>query len=96
MIRVGWASGGRRAASGGTSGPEPFFSGPPLAATCSPLNIPVTAPLEIHDTDLVSTVVYSRHHYGECPAWIVGEAKKRLSDLYCCSTSMFRDADGVS
>ena len=34
------------------------------------------------DTDLVSTVVYARHYYGSCPAWIEAEARARLADLY--------------
>lgn len=34
------------------------------------------------DTDLVSTVVYARHYYGECPAWIEEAARRRLGDLY--------------
>ena len=34
------------------------------------------------DTDLVSTVVYARHYYGSCPAWIEAEARARRSDLY--------------
>ena len=39
-------------------------------------------PLVILDTDLVSTVVYSRHYYGDCPEWIEQEAERRLGDLY--------------
>jgi NadR type nicotinamide-nucleotide adenylyltransferase len=39
-------------------------------------------PLVVLDTDLVSTMVYSRHYYGECPEWIEGEARVRLGDLY--------------
>ena len=38
--------------------------------------------LLILDTDLISTVVYSRHHYGGCPEWVVAEAQARLADLY--------------
>lgn len=34
------------------------------------------------DTDLVSTVVYARHYYGACPAWIEEAARARLADLY--------------
>jgi NadR type nicotinamide-nucleotide adenylyltransferase len=34
------------------------------------------------DTDLLSTVVYARHYYGSCPAWIEAEARARLADLY--------------
>ncbi len=39
-------------------------------------------PLLFRDTDLVSTVVYARHYYGSCPAWIESEARARRSDLY--------------
>ena len=38
--------------------------------------------LVILDTDLISTVVYARHYYGSCPAWIEEEARKRRADLY--------------
>jgi NadR type nicotinamide-nucleotide adenylyltransferase len=38
--------------------------------------------LAIHDTDLLSTVVYSRHYYGACPDWIVQAAALRRADLY--------------
>lgn len=37
------------------------------------------------DTDLLSTVVYARHYYGTCPAWIEAEARARLGDLYLIS-----------
>jgi nicotinamide riboside kinase len=40
------------------------------------------APLVLHDTDLVSTVVYGRHYNGSCPAWIEREARERRADLY--------------
>ena len=36
----------------------------------------------ILDTDLISTVVYSRHYYGDCPQWVVEEARRRRADLY--------------
>jgi NadR type nicotinamide-nucleotide adenylyltransferase len=36
----------------------------------------------ILDQDLVSTVVYARHYYGSCPAWIEQAALERLGDLY--------------
>lgn len=39
-------------------------------------------PLLFRDTDLVSTVVYARHYYGSCPAWIESEARVRRADLY--------------
>jgi NadR type nicotinamide-nucleotide adenylyltransferase len=38
--------------------------------------------LVILDTDLISTVVYARHYYGDCAGWIEREAQKRKSDLY--------------
>lgn len=40
------------------------------------------APFVIHDTDLVSTVVYSRHYYDACPAIVEKEAARRLGELY--------------
>jgi nicotinamide riboside kinase len=40
------------------------------------------APLVVLDTDLVSTMVYSRHYYGDCPSWIAEEAARRLAELY--------------
>ncbi len=42
----------------------------------------IEAGLAILDTDLISTVVYSRHYYGDCPAWIEAEARRRKADLY--------------
>lgn len=38
--------------------------------------------LLILDTDLISTLVYSRHFYGTVPAWIEHAARARLADLY--------------
>jgi NadR type nicotinamide-nucleotide adenylyltransferase len=36
----------------------------------------------ILDTDLLSTVIYSNHYYGDCPAWIEDELSSRRADLY--------------
>jgi len=36
----------------------------------------------IQDTDLISTVVYSRHYFGGCPAWVESAARERLAQLY--------------
>jgi NadR type nicotinamide-nucleotide adenylyltransferase len=36
----------------------------------------------IRDTDLLSTEVYARHYYGDCPEWIRAAARDRLGDLY--------------
>lgn len=50
----------------------------------------------IHDTDLVSTVVYARHYYGSCPPWIFVEARARRADLYLlCLPDLPWEADGV-
>jgi NadR type nicotinamide-nucleotide adenylyltransferase len=38
--------------------------------------------LVVHDTDLLSTVVYSRHYYGACPEWVERGARDRRADLY--------------
>jgi NadR type nicotinamide-nucleotide adenylyltransferase len=43
---------------------------------------PATASLTILDTDLISTVVYSRHYYSTCPEWIEAAARARKADLY--------------
>jgi NadR type nicotinamide-nucleotide adenylyltransferase len=51
------------------------------------------ARLVVLDTDLVSTVVYSRHYYGDCPEWIEHEARARLGDLYLLHHA---DVDWVS
>lgn len=40
------------------------------------------APIVVLDTDLVSTAVYSRHYYGDCPAWIEQKAARRQGELY--------------
>lgn len=36
----------------------------------------------ILDTDLLSTLVYSRHYYGDCPDWIDRTLSKRVADIY--------------
>ncbi|HEY7515137.1 MAG TPA: ATP-binding protein [Vicinamibacteria bacterium] len=36
----------------------------------------------VHDTDLLSTVVYSRHYYGACPEWVERAAHDRRAPLY--------------
>jgi NadR type nicotinamide-nucleotide adenylyltransferase len=38
--------------------------------------------LLIQDTDLLSTVIYSRHYYLDCPSWIDNELRARAGDLY--------------
>jgi NadR type nicotinamide-nucleotide adenylyltransferase len=48
------------------------------------------------DTDLVSTVVYARHYYRACPAWIEEAARARLGDVYLlCHPDVPWIADGV-
>ena len=39
------------------------------------------ASVVVLDTDLVSTMVYSRHYYGDCPAWIAEAAARRVGEL---------------
>ncbi len=41
-----------------------------------------TSGLIIKDTDLLSTVVYSRHYYGRCAEWIAAAGSERCPDLY--------------
>jgi len=38
--------------------------------------------LYVYDTDLWTVVIYARHHFGDCPQWIVDEAELRRPDLY--------------
>lgn len=38
--------------------------------------------LLLHDTDLVSTVVYGHHYHGQCLPAIEEEARRRLADRY--------------
>ena len=40
------------------------------------------SPLLILDTDLLSTVLYSRHYYGDCPPWIREKLRERAANLY--------------
>ena len=50
----------------------------------------------VHDTDLISTVVYARHYYGSCPAWIETEARARRGDLYLfCAPDIPWVSDGI-
>jgi NadR type nicotinamide-nucleotide adenylyltransferase len=53
-------------------------------------------PLLIQDTDLLSTVVYCDHYFGQCPRWIVDAAKERKPDLYLlCDVDIPWVADGI-
>ena len=52
--------------------------------------------LVIHDTDLVSTLVYACHYYGTSPAWIVRAASERAADLYLlCDIDLPWVSDGL-
>lgn len=54
------------------------------------------APPLILDTDLLSTVVYARHYYGGCPAWIEEAARTHRGELYLlCAPDLPWVADGV-
>ena len=51
--------------------------------------------LVIHDTDLVSTLIYARHYYGTSPEWIVRAASERTADLYLlCDIDLPWSPDG--
>lgn len=39
----------------------------------------------VHDTDLLSTLVYSRHYYSDIPRWVRDETVRRRADLYLLS-----------
>jgi NadR type nicotinamide-nucleotide adenylyltransferase len=39
-------------------------------------------PLVVHDTDLLSTVAYSHHYYGDCPPFVEALASARRADQY--------------
>jgi len=52
--------------------------------------------LLVLDTDLLSTVVYARHYYGSCPAWVEEAARARRGDVYLlCAPDLPWTADGV-
>lgn len=52
--------------------------------------------LVVQDTDLLSTVVYCRHYFSRCPAWIEEAATARRPDLYLlCQPDIPWVADGV-
>jgi NadR type nicotinamide-nucleotide adenylyltransferase len=40
------------------------------------------APVLLLDTDLLSTIVYSRYYFGDCPAWVEEHLAARPADLY--------------
>ena len=53
-------------------------------------------PLLFRDTDLVSTIVYAKHYYTQCPQWIEDEARARRADLYLlCRPDLPWMPDGV-
>jgi len=53
-------------------------------------------PLVLFDTDLLSTVVYCNHYFGQCPRWIEDAARERRPDLYLlCEIDAPWVADGV-
>jgi nicotinamide riboside kinase len=65
--------------------PRPLEESDVDAIAVGEMNLLDAAPpgkLVLLDTDLVSTVTYSRHYYGSCAEWIVDEARNRLADFY--------------
>lgn len=53
-----------------------------LSGAAGALAGPISRRLLIIDTDLMSTLVYARHYYGDAPAWIEPLARARLAHLY--------------
>lgn len=54
------------------------------------------AGLVVQDTDLLSTVVYCEHYFGQCPPWIRDAAAARRPDLYLlCEIDVEWVHDGV-
>lgn len=52
--------------------------------------------LVVQDTDLLSTVVYCEHYFGQCPPWIREAAVARRPDLYLlCEIDVDWIHDGV-
>lgn len=52
--------------------------------------------LVVQDTDLLSTVVYCEHYFGQCPQWIRDAAVSRRPDLYLlCEIDVDWVHDGV-
>jgi nicotinamide riboside kinase len=47
-----------------------------------PVGLDTDRRLILLDTDLLSTIVYGHHYYGDCPAWISAELERRPADLY--------------
>jgi NadR type nicotinamide-nucleotide adenylyltransferase len=53
-------------------------------------------PVVFLDQDLLSTVVYAKHYYGNCPRWVERLAAERRGDLYVlCAPDLPWVADGV-
>jgi NadR type nicotinamide-nucleotide adenylyltransferase len=53
-------------------------------------------PVLVADTDLVSTMVYARAYYGDCPLWIEEACRANLADLYLlCAPDLPWEPDGV-
>ena len=67
-----------------------------LADTASIRERAAGAALIVLDTDLLSTVIYSRHYYGEVPAWIERAERARRADLYLlCDIDVPWVPDGI-
>lgn len=52
------------------------------AAVAASIRADLGRDLLIQDTDLLSTIVYSRHYYGSCPGWVEAAFQERRADLY--------------
>ena len=52
--------------------------------------------LVIHDTDLLSTLIYAQHYYGVSPEWITSTVMERAGDLYLlCDIDLPWTPDGL-
>ena len=52
--------------------------------------------LVIHDTDLLSTMIYAQHYYHYCPDWIIETAQSRARGLYLlCDSDLPWIPDGL-
>lgn len=82
-LRAGGARGGAR------GGREPAGGGGASAADDVPRIV-------FLDTDLLSTVAYSRHYYSSASEWLEREARTRLGALYLlCEPDLPWTADGI-
>ncbi len=65
-----------------------------LAQVSASTSVNTSGPIELLDTDLLSTICYHRYYFGECPDWIEQKAKEELADLYLfCNSDIPYEAE---